>query len=463
MRKNGHSKLITYFLLLLVLATSAFEVEAQNKRNLDKARKLTKQGEQLYNKKDYRNAIPKFSEAIAVAPTFAPAFYWKGFSHYHLNEYQQAISDFDAAISNGYEKPLEIYRVRWYLYYQAKNYDAALNDALQASRLDPNNAFYDLALGDIYFQKKSYRESVTYYKRGAQRDTTNPDVFYFIAVCHFNLNEPVEQGLAAIEALRRNTKYPAESNYFVADSLYKSRKYDEAIEYYEKTISLKPEIYGSYGALSDIYRSKNLFDKAIEIARQGLQYYPQDSVLYTSLSWYYSLADRHEEAIQMAQTAIKIAPDQYMGHTNLCRAYNDTKQYQLAIQSCNNALRINPGDGETHLYLGRAYEFLRQNGLAVENYKKAVDGLVKFTQANPDYSDGYYLLGNAYFVLQRDSEAIVAYQKCLQLAPRFARARYTLGITYLENKKKDLARDQYNILRGIDAAWAEKLRQEIEK
>jgi tetratricopeptide (TPR) repeat protein len=134
----------------------------------------------------------------------------------------------------------------------------------------------------------------------------------------------------------------------------------------------------------------------------------------------------------------------------------------MAIQACNNALRITPGDGESHLYLARAYEFLKQTDNAVENYKKAIDGLVKFTQQNPAYSDGFYLLGNAYFALQKDAEAIAAYKRCLELAPNFARARFALGYTYLEGGKKDLAREQYNELKNIDAALAERLRVAID-
>lgn len=462
MRKNSYLRLITYFLLLIVLSTSTFEVQAQRKKDVEKARKLAKQGDQFFNKKDYQNAINKYAEAIALVPTFPDAHFRKGYAHYYLKEYDQSLVDFDAALSQGFETPLRIYEVRWYLNYQAKNFDAALSDALEASRLDPNNPNYDFALGDIYFQKKSYRDAVNYYKKGAQRDSSNPDVGYFMAVSYYNLGEYVEQRQAALDALGKNTKYTGEAYFYVADGLFKSKKFDEAIEYYEKAITAKPEFYGSYNALSYIYRSQNRFEEAIEVNKKGLKYFPKDSNLYIGLSWYYSLADRHQEAIIAAQSAINLKPDESMGYTNLCRAYNDTKQYQLAIQSCNNAMRLNPGDGETHLYLARAYEFLKQNDKAVENYKKAVDGLIKYTRENKDYSDGFYLLGNAYFANGKDNEAIEAYKKCLQLAPRFARARFALGYTYLQIKRKDLAREQYSILKGIDANLAEKLRVAID-
>jgi tetratricopeptide (TPR) repeat protein len=451
-------------MILLSVFYLTAEVPAQKKKDLEKARKLVKQGDQFFNKKDYRGAITKYSEAIAVVPNLPVAYYLRGYSHYHLNEYDQSLTDFNQAESQGFDKPVEIYKVRWYLNYQAKNYDAALNDALEVLKFDPNNVAYNQAVGDIYRVKDACRDAVPYYKKVSEFDPNNSDVNYYLAACHSSLGETGEQGIAAMEALKRRTKFVGESSFLVADALYKDKKFDEAVEFYQKAIDLKPEIYASYTALSDIHRNRNEFDKAIAVTRKGLENFPKDANLYTSLAWFYSLADRPQDAIIAARSAINLAPNEYMGYTNLCRAYNDAKEYQMAITTCNSALRLSPGDGETLYYMGRAYEFLKQTDRAADAYNKAVDGLLKFTQASPDYSDGFYLLGNAYFALARDDQAIAAYNKCLQLAPRFARARYSLGLTYLIGKKdKVRAREQYTLLRSIDNNLAEKLRQEIEK
>jgi tetratricopeptide (TPR) repeat protein len=450
-------------MILLSIFSLTAEVPAQRKKDVEKARKLAKQGDLLFNKKDYRSAITKYSEAIAVLPTFPAAYFWKGYAHYYLNEYDQSINDLTQAETQGFDKPLEIFRLRWYLNFQAKNYDAALKDAQVAAQLDPSNVTYALALGDIYRMKESYREAATYYKKASELDQTNPDTPYFLAVSYANLGESDNQGAAALEALKRKTKYVGESYYYVADSLYKQKKIDEAAEFFQKSLELKPDIYATYGVLSDIHRSRNEFDKAIAVTRQGLRQFPRDATLYTSLAWYYSLADRPQDAIVAAKSAINLAPEQYMAYTNLCRAYNDAKDYLQAIATCNTALQKNPGDGETYLYMARAYEFMKQTAKAEDSYKKAIEGLLKFTKENSDYSDGFYLLGNAHFAVGNDREAIAAYNKCLQLAPRFARARFALGYTYLSMKDKPKAREQYNFLREIDATLAEKLRLEIEK
>lgn len=463
MKKQSYSGFTTIFLSLMIFAfVCSPETFAQSKRDRERAQRAAKQGDEFFNRKDYRKAIAKYAEAITLVPDFPAAYFWKAYAHYYLNEYDLALRDFDSAMSLGYDRPLEIYRIRWFLHFEKGNYDAALSDALAGLRLDPDNVPFNTAVGSIYRLRKNCQEAVTYLKKAVQLAPNNGDTHYFLADCYFNLGEHLNQGFAALDALKSNTKYVGESYFLVADALYRARKYDEAILYYEKTINTKPEIYGSYTALSDIYRIKNRFNDAIEIARKGLELFPQDAGLYINLSWYYSLADRHEEAVLAAQSAIRLAPDQPMGYTNLCRAFNDTKQYNQAIQACTSALRLSPGDGESHLYMARAYEFLKQPSKATENYEKAIQGLLKFTRENPEYSDGFYLLGNAYFALGRDEEAATAYKRCLELAPNFARARFTLGMTYLEMGKKNLAREQYDYLRRLDSNLAERLRAAID-
>lgn len=448
---------------MLVFGMSSPAHAQPKKKDIERARKLAKMGDQLYNQKNYRGAIDKYTEAIKLFPPFPAAFFWKGYSHYYLSEFDQAIADLTQAESLRFDRPLEIYRLRWSLYFQQQNYDRALADLLEATRLAPNDATFTIAAGDIYRLQNKCGEAVPYYSKALEQDRRNSDVPYFLAACYATMGQIENQLTAAQEALTRQTKYVAESNFFVGDALSKQRKFEDAMPYLQKSIDIKADYYPPYGVLSDIYRGRNEFEKAIETTRRGLIAFPKDANLFTSLAWYQSLADRPKEAIAAAKTAISLAPEFSMAYTNLCRAYNDDGQYQAAIANCTTALKLNPGDGESYLYMARAYEFLKQGDKALDLYKKAIEGLLKFTGQNPEYSDGFYLLGNAYFAIQRDADAITAYNNCLALAPRFAKARFSLGITYLMTKEKDRAREQYNVLKTVDEKLAEKLRAAIDK
>ncbi|HEX8246820.1 MAG TPA: tetratricopeptide repeat protein [Pyrinomonadaceae bacterium] len=457
--------LITFVMLSATFAALKAEVNAQPRQQLERARRLATEGDGFLRQKNYRSAVTKYAEAISLAPRYSYAFYKKGYSHYYLEEYSQAANDLSKALegaAQGFD-PIDVYTIRWQAYYWQQDYDSAMRDVQQALRAQPSSSYFNLALGDCYRGKNDFRNALASYQKGSQLDPANADIHYFIALCHNQLGEFLQQGFAGLKAIEKGTKYKGESWGFVGEALFRGKKYEDAAQSYEKALAAKADLKDVYTNLSEVYRMLNRFDEAINTVRKGLRVYPDDANYYINLSWLYSLADRHQESISAGQQAVRLLPDQYMGYTNLCRAYNDTKQYALAIQTCNKALAINPGDGETNYYLGRAYQLQNKGAQATAYYKKAVAGLVEFTRQNADYSDGYYLLGNAYYAVDQNANAIAALKKCLEIAPKFAKARFNLGSIYLLSGNKPAAREQYNVLREVDAALAAKLLDAINK
>ena len=463
MTKKILLKFITSSLLMTAFFALTVEISAQNKKDLRKAQKLTADGSKAFVAKNFRLAIDKYAEAIVAVPNYAEAHFWKGYAHYYLNEYDQALTEVNLAAGQNYDKPLEIYKLRWFLNYQKNNYDEALADVQKGLQIEPNNFTMLIALGDISRAKKDYQTALAAYKKAAQINQVSGDILYYTAESAAGAGDAQEQGTAAVAAIKKGTKYVGEAYYLVGDSLQKSGKTKEALEAYQQALASKDNIYNVYRAMADIYRNQSRYKEAIDISLKGLRFFPNDGNINTDLSWYYSLDNSHFKAILAAQSAISALPEQSLAYTNLCRAYNDTKQYPLAINACNKALEISPNDGETNFYLGFAYTSTNKPNEAAKYYPKAVKGLEEFTRDNPEYSDGFYLLGNAYTSNSEYKKAVDAYKKCLELSPRFSKARYNLGSLYKFLKEDDLARQQYNALLDLDTNLAAKLKEVIDK
>lgn len=462
MNKNKIFKPIICLLVLIFSFALLTEIQAQSKKISSKAKKAAAVGDRYFNQKDYRNAVNKYAEAATISPDYSYAHFWKGYAHYYLEEFDLAIDELDKALAQGH-KPLEVYKLRWFLNYNKQNYDAALNDVQKGLELDSSNSNMSLGLGDIYHAKGNYQASVDAYKKAFQLDPNNGDAHYFMALNYSNLGNYEQQGLFALESVRKGTKYVGEAYYLAGDSFQKAGKLNEAVENYKRTINVNPKIKDVYAKLSEIYRSQKRLDDAIETTEKGLKQYPQDGNLYANLSWYYSLANRNVPTIENAKKAVEILPDNYLAHLNLCRAYSETMQYPLALESCNDTLKIAPDDGEANYYLARAYDFTGKQNLSTPFYKKAATGLVKTTEKNPDNANNFYLLGGSYFVLGQVENAIEAYKKSVRLNPKFTKAIYNLGVAYLNTKQvnKDSANEQYKLLLNLDTALAEKLKKTI--
>jgi tetratricopeptide (TPR) repeat protein len=122
--------------LLAAVSILTIEISAQSKKDLRRAESLTKEGDKAFLAKDYRRAIKKYSEAVTIAPTFADAHFWKGYAHYLLNEYDEALTEFNLVSAQNIKNPLALYRLRWSLNYQKKNYDLALEDVQKGLALE---------------------------------------------------------------------------------------------------------------------------------------------------------------------------------------------------------------------------------------------------------------------------------------------------------------------------------------
>ena len=152
MKRYNYIRLLT--LALLAISIFSIGANAQSKKDRAVAKKLTDLADRAFTTKNYREAADKYAQSFALVPTNPFGHYRKGFAHFELKESEQALTEFALALSQGY-KPLEIFKVRAYLYYDQKNYDAALEETNKAVALDPKNLLLLKAVGEINFSKKA--------------------------------------------------------------------------------------------------------------------------------------------------------------------------------------------------------------------------------------------------------------------------------------------------------------------
>lgn len=477
-------------MLLIAVAALTFGLTlpsaalAQTKRDQREARKLVEQADKAMTQRNYTNARDLYAQALSLNPKDAHARFWKGAAHSYLNEGEQALPEFDAALSAGYRKPLDVYALRWRILYAKQNFDAAFDDVQKGLNLEPANRELQLAMADVLYARGSNREALEAYQKALPAAQNKGDIYFNIARIHHNLGDPAAQIQAGQEALKNGTRYVSEAYLLIGDGLQKERNLEAAADAYRKALSAKPDSFDVHRDLAEVYRLQGRFAEAIDIVRKGLTLLNvrieevakgptpgaaelaslrrTASDMYADASWYYSLSDRHEDAVDAALASIRLHPDQSVAYTNLCRAYNDLNRPTMAVTACNNALRISPNDGETLFYLGRAFDLGSRPAEASVHYKRAVKGLEEHAAKNAT-PDAFYILGNAYFADNQRDKAVDSYQKALELSPRFAKARYNLGIIQVLQKNKAAALEHYNILASVDQNLANKLKTEIDK
>ena len=174
----------------------------------------------------------------------------------------------------------------------------------------------------------------------------------------------------------------------------KAGKFKQAIELYEKALSLKDDnpTYAKISSLANAagaYHKMQKYDKAIELCRQALDIYPDYRLALRIITFSYLKVGMWEEAVETArrQYAVNYIKPRNMFVLGFCLMKVD--KYEEALAYLRKALRRQPNDSKTHYLIGVALSRLQK-------YQRAEWFLNRAAQLAPgDISVLFYLVENS--------------------------------------------------------------------
>ena len=178
--------------------------------------------------------------------------------------YDLALTEFSLALNQGF-KPLEIYRVRSYIFLEQKNYEAAISDIQKGLALVPKDLNFLKALGSAHLERNEFPAALDAFRRAILLAPKDGDLYYNIARVQLAMGDSKAQAAAADAALKNGTQFVGEAYYLLGDANQKQKNIAGAIDAFQKAISAKPDSYSVYRSLADIFRSENRFADAITV------------------------------------------------------------------------------------------------------------------------------------------------------------------------------------------------------
>lgn len=150
------------------------------------ATELFELGQEALNNRDSDAALARFSEAIRLDPTNAPAFYYRGGVLFARFESDAALADFSESIRLD-PRGVRAFVARGAIHSQRKNYDLALADFSEAIRLDPTDAFSFNNRAFVHRQKREYEQAIADYSQAIrlnpQHDAPWGGLAWILATC----------------------------------------------------------------------------------------------------------------------------------------------------------------------------------------------------------------------------------------------------------------------------------------
>ncbi len=262
--------------------------------------------------------------------------------------------------------------------YFPENTDDAIDcyEKLLEFGLDTAQIYYEL--GHLYLNKEDKINSISAFKLAVDNDTENP--FY---------------------------------NNSLAYAYSKAELYDDAIEHYQKAISINPDKEWTSivcQALGSIYAEvKGNIEAGISTYQAGIILDPNNYELYLSLGDTYMATYDLDSAIRTYCDAIMLNPDDYRGYSKAGIALWEKDYLEEALVSFHKSIDLNPENEYAHNNLGILY----LDGLG--DAEEALEYFEAAAELNPSYTLAYFNAGRASQAMGFINDAAHYYQMAIDL------------------------------------------------
>lgn len=451
--KNPNTVLLT--LLLCVLSVS-FSVQAQDHTYYNNLAK------EEYNNKKYYSAIDYATRSLN-SKLNGEAYWWRGMARYYLNNYSDAsddfgnaipyyssdrvslgnlyswrgdcrlaqklnddaIRDYELALSYGFENKLHLYWSEAEAYYRNGNfkraeeyytsaitvasqaedlsklykyrgdakgylykYDEAIADFSKALEYDPRfvRAFwqrgyyrakklqYELAIGD-------YTAAIGFVDRDKAGGTADLVILYNNrGLHHYQLKHYAESLADLGESLKLNPGYDY-ANWNMGRTLAAMHRYQDATRYYLMAVSLMQQEKDRASCYADLYwtdRAQLDYRQAVVHITEAVRLNPDNSTYRWNRAYVLRVTKEYALALIDYENAITRYQDD---SANLRKLYGERAVVKMqmkdaggALQDLQKAVQLNQASYRPHYDLGWYYkEVLKQNDLASIHLQKAAD------------------------------------------------------------------------------------------
>ena len=235
------------FTLALLISFSSFGQTAEEYFN---------SGRQKYEAKDYGGAIRDFNKSIELEPGSVVAYFQRAKAKKMIVDYEGAKEDFDTALLNitytdtYFQGDLDLTAN---IYYHLaitemllEEYDQAIRSFSAAIELDPNpEVDYYIKRGNSKDKLKDYNGAINDYNKVLELEPNNAGAYYNIGNMKRNLKDYYGAISDYTKAIELAPNYIA-AYYNRGNSKDKLKDYNGAISDYSKVIELNPNLANAY-------------------------------------------------------------------------------------------------------------------------------------------------------------------------------------------------------------------------
>ncbi len=356
---------------------------APSVKPVEQALQLAKDGDALFNQRNYKDAAEKYKAAIKLDPTVVTYYEFLARSYYNLDQY----ADMEAPAKKAVElQPTDAYYqyLLGLFYYQTDRNAEAEKNFREAIRLKPGESLYQRYLSNALYEQSRYGEAEAAAKKAIELNSGEPDNHNALGRALFEQNKYPEAEKEFRTAASQNSSSAVfQTN--VAVALNSQSKYQEAETEARKAVKLDNNYAFAYRALSIALRNQDKNDEAFDTAKKAADLNPKDSSFPAHAAAALINLKRYSEAETYARKAVQLEPTSAFAQNALGDALYDQGKYKESLDAYNAAVK---NFSKSYVYLtnladtyAKLNDFAKardsyNRALAIKgDYKPALDGL----------------------------------------------------------------------------------------
>ena len=236
------------------------------------------EGNMLYYKNNYSEAINVFTEAIKINPNLSEAYSQRGKSYESLKNYDAAIKDLRKAVELN-PKDDSAYLSLGVIYeYEKENHILALESFKKIIELRPEDGLGYESCAHVYHSIKDYNNAIVYYSKAIDINRKDLALYYFRAKNYEKIGN-YEQAIKDYTKIIEIQPY-IEAYYNRGNAYGRLGNYEQAIRDYNKVIELNPNLSVAYSNRGSAYAMTGNFKEAIKNFDKYIQFVPNDAIAY---------------------------------------------------------------------------------------------------------------------------------------------------------------------------------------
>lgn len=170
------------FGLMVILVALVFVVNAQN------AKELTQKGRELYEKRDFMEALLNLNKAIEIDPTYSNAYYLRGNIKDNFDDRHGAMKDYNTAIEKN-PKFADAFYARGNVKMKLQDYYGAISDYSAAITVNENYIEAYFNRGKAKQMLQAYEDAINDCSKIIQINPRSIDAYYMRGILRIDFGD----------------------------------------------------------------------------------------------------------------------------------------------------------------------------------------------------------------------------------------------------------------------------------